>query len=347
MRVREELCDVNIQAQNFDRNIPAHRCVLAACSPYFKAMFTSRLSESWQRDVKIAGVDMDILKVVVSFAYSVETSIPSDRVLDLLIAADLFQMDSLLEHCSGYLQDKLTPQNVLSTRAYAHLHRCWGLYKSCSEYILTNFRYIVNTNEFLQLSSQELQDIISDDSLRVKCEEEVYNAVKRWVYDDIDNRRYKFTALMQYVRLPFVALHFLNTEVRNEQLMSNCQKYFFEAACYKKFPERRAELRDSLPRVRPRKTFGLNEVMMVIGGMNKSGSIPSIDQYDSRMDSWSTVTSSPVSRYGAAACFLDGFLYIVGGSNEEQRFIDRTDVYNVVERTWTEAANMPKAKRFT
>ena len=341
-----ELCDVRIQVESSDECLPAHRCVLAAASPYFRAMFTVDLAESWKHSVTIAGVDFAVMEAVMSFAYSAETTITTDRLLDLMMAADLFQMDSLLQHCCSYLQSQLTPHNALSTRAYAHLHRCWKLYKSCEEYILTNFRCIAETNEFLEMPSDVLEDIVANDCLRVRCEEEVYNAVKRWVYYDIPNRRCFFQSLMQHVRLPFVSRQFLHTEVQNEKLMHDCEKYFLEAVCYKTSPNKRAEMKDSV-RIQPRKPFGLNEVIMIIGGMSKIGSMDSIDQYDSRTDSWTMPTSSPVPRYGTAACMHNGLVYVTGGSNENQRFINRMDVYNLVERNWKRVANLPIAKRYS
>lgn len=344
MRKNGELCDVKLKVDGAE-GIPVHRCVMATCSPYFKAMFTNNLAETHQHEVVIKGVGHDIMEAVLSYAYCIETSVPWDRILELLIAADLFQMESLLVDCSTHLQEQLTPQNVLSTRAYAHLHRCWKLYKFCNEYILKNFRFIAATSEFLDIPLNDLMEIASDDCLRVTCEEEVYNAVKRWVYHDETDRRCAFPSLIQHVRLPFVSRQFLNTEVQNEKLMLDCQKYFTEAIYYKTSPDKRVELSNS-HRIQPRKVFGLNEVLMVIGGTNKGGAIASIDQYDCRTDMWTTLTYSPVPRYGAAACYHNGNMFVTGGSNETVRFIDRLDIYNMVENKWTEAAHLPTARRY-
>ncbi len=341
-----ELCDMRLIVDSNERPLPVHKCVLAATSPYFKAMFTNDLAESSQNKVRIVGVEYEIMKVVISYAYSVETTVSNERVLDLLIAADLFQIDSLLYHCSKYLQDQLTPQNVLSTRTYAHLYRCWDLYRQCNDYILRNFCCIAETEEFLEIPPEDVKDIIANDGLRVKCEEEVFTAVKRWTYHDLAIRSCAFPSLMQYVRLPLVSQRFLTTEVQNEQLMLDCQKYLSEAVFYKNSPEKRVQLKNSI-RMQPRKLYGLNEVMIAIGGTNKNGSIASIDQYDCRMDTWSTLTSSPAPRYGAGACFVNDSIYITGGSNEAERFINRTDVYNMMEKKWTQAADLLIARRYS
>jgi len=44
------LCDVMVGCEDSDDVFPVHRCVLTACSDYFSALFTSRLSELVVRD---------------------------------------------------------------------------------------------------------------------------------------------------------------------------------------------------------------------------------------------------------------------------------------------------------
>lgn len=45
------LCDVILVADNVE--IHAHRAILAACSPYFYAMFTGELTESKQETITL------------------------------------------------------------------------------------------------------------------------------------------------------------------------------------------------------------------------------------------------------------------------------------------------------
>ena len=54
IRKHHELCDVMITVGA--RKIYAHKVILAACSPYFRAMFTGAMSESSQTEVTIRSV---------------------------------------------------------------------------------------------------------------------------------------------------------------------------------------------------------------------------------------------------------------------------------------------------
>ena len=55
LRRCKELCDVVIKAGS--KTMFAHRVILAACSPYFRAMFTGEMAESRQMEITIQDVD--------------------------------------------------------------------------------------------------------------------------------------------------------------------------------------------------------------------------------------------------------------------------------------------------
>lgn len=63
LRRHRELCDVVLNVGN--RKIFAHRVILSACSPYFRAMFTGELAESRQTEVTIR----DIGKIFFCFCF--------------------------------------------------------------------------------------------------------------------------------------------------------------------------------------------------------------------------------------------------------------------------------------
>jgi hypothetical protein len=73
------LCDVVVVADD-NVALPAHRSVLAACSHYFYAMFTSELAESRSDSVTLKQIDGHALELLVEFMYTSEIKIVEDNV---------------------------------------------------------------------------------------------------------------------------------------------------------------------------------------------------------------------------------------------------------------------------
>lgn len=63
-----------------EQEILAHRCVLAACSPYFNAMFTGELAESSSDRVTLQEVDGNALAQLIQFVYTSEIQVCEENV---------------------------------------------------------------------------------------------------------------------------------------------------------------------------------------------------------------------------------------------------------------------------
>ena len=72
------LCDVILVADSVE--VPAHRPVLAACSPYFYAMFTANLAESKAERIVLQEIDGKALALLIEFVYSSEIHVTEENV---------------------------------------------------------------------------------------------------------------------------------------------------------------------------------------------------------------------------------------------------------------------------
>lgn len=107
--------------------ITAHRSVLAACCPYFCAMFTGEMTETRQTRVYIQGINARALATLVDYIYSAEIHITEDNVQLLLPAASLLQLVDVRTACCEFLKSQLHPSNCLGIRAFADVHACQDL----------------------------------------------------------------------------------------------------------------------------------------------------------------------------------------------------------------------------
>lgn len=69
LRQANKFCDGVIRTQD-GGEFPIHRAILAACSPYFRALFTNVICDTENSVVTIPDVTADIMSLVIDFAYT-------------------------------------------------------------------------------------------------------------------------------------------------------------------------------------------------------------------------------------------------------------------------------------
>lgn len=80
--------------------IIVHRVLLAAVSPYFRAMFTSPLVESRLTEIRLEEVTPAVMDTVIQFIYTGEAGLSLDTAEDLFVAASRLQVMPLQDLCS-------------------------------------------------------------------------------------------------------------------------------------------------------------------------------------------------------------------------------------------------------
>lgn len=197
LRIHRELCDIELVVEGL--RIPAHKSVLSACSPYFRAMFSSRYSESNQDSVEIHEVSAAAMELLIEYFYTSEVYITTGNVQELLSASCMFQVSSLKEACCEFMQRHLGVANCLGIRAMADLHSCSQLRKVADDFAKKNFTSVIESEEFLKLEFEHLVDLFSADDLGASSEEKVYEAVMIWINHDPLNRKDCLAQLLEKV----------------------------------------------------------------------------------------------------------------------------------------------------
>ncbi|XP_067832163.1 zinc finger and BTB domain-containing protein 7B-like [Heptranchias perlo] len=96
------LCDVTIITQGLEYR--THRAVLAACSQYFKKLFTSK-SFSGQRNVcELDFVKPEVLAALLEFAYTATLTISNSNMREVLQAARLLEIQCVTDACIDILR---------------------------------------------------------------------------------------------------------------------------------------------------------------------------------------------------------------------------------------------------
>lgn len=342
MRKQNLLCDVILIADGIE--IPAHKMVLASCSPYFYAMFTG-FEESRQDRVIIRDVDFLALQTLVEYIYTSVCIVNEENVQVLLMAASLLQLHDVRDACCDYLQAQLDPANCIGIRNFADIHSCVDLFNYADSYIHQNFDEVIKFEEFLNLTADQIEVFIKNDSICIPSEERIFECVVAWIQYDMSRQKY-VARLMNHVRFPLLTQDYILHRVEKEPLMQeiHCKDLIIESLKYHLLKNEQ-KLIFNTPRTMPRRPISSPKVLMVFGGQAPKA-IKSVETFDMREEKWCTTsTEMPSRRCRAGIAFLLDKIFCIGGFNGAIR-VRTVDVYDYVLDQWITASPM-QARRST
>ncbi|AEC09719.1 unnamed protein product [Arabidopsis thaliana] len=138
-------CDIAFQVG--DETYKAHKLILAARSPVFRAQFFGPIGNNNVDRIVIDDIEPSIFKAMLSFIYtdvlpnvheitgSTSASSFTNMIQHLLAAADLYDLARLKILCEVLLCEKLDVDNVATTLALAEQHQFLQLKAFCLEFV--------------------------------------------------------------------------------------------------------------------------------------------------------------------------------------------------------------------
>ena len=342
MRDDRKLCDVVLVAGA--REIEAHRLVLAASSRYFYSMFVGDMKESREEKIVLKDVDPDALQLLVEFSYSTRLEITASNVQALMTAASIFDFPAVFKATAKFLTGQLHPSNCIGIRSFARTHGNQTLVDAASAYFRDHFMDAVKSDEFFNLSAEDLACLIDSDEVNVRCEEDVYRAVNTWVSHSPNERKSGLSLLLQHVRLPLLPTSFLTQEVEANPFVRkslDCRDLLDEAKNFHLLPEK--FWHSTLTRIQPRKsTVG---VLFAIGGRGAVGEpFSSVECYDFRTNQWYEGPELRSRRRHVGVASLAGRLYAVGGHDGSQH-LNSVECYDPKVGRWEYVQPMKTLRR--
>lgn len=213
-------CVLKIQ----DKEFPCHRLVLAASSPFFKAMFLSNLEESKKREIVLKDVEPGIMGMILRYLYTSDINLTEQNVQDIFIVANMYQIPSIFSVCVSFLQEKLVLGNCLAIFRLGLLLDCPRLSLTAREFICERYQVVVRDQDFLQLGPSELAIIITSDALNVEQEELVFESLMDWVGHDEKNRVKDLPELLHCIRFRLIPVDYFKEKVERHQYIRFSQE---------------------------------------------------------------------------------------------------------------------------
>ena len=197
--------------------IRAHKLVLSAASPYFRAMFCGGFREQHQGCAQLridpAQIAPSIMRLIVDFIYTARVLITEANVEQLLCAAKMLQLDDVVNAACVFLNKNMDANNCICIAEFARTYGCVRLRNQAHRFMMANFSDILDSEEFLKLTQQQLCQLLKCDELGVRCESIVFKAVVEWVKYDPEHRRTHLDHLFRCVRFHFLPPKFLKDQI--------------------------------------------------------------------------------------------------------------------------------------
>ncbi|XP_055353296.1 kelch-like protein 21 isoform X2 [Paramacrobiotus metropolitanus] len=185
--------------------ISCRRAILAARSSYFRSMFTSQMKEAHEKQIYLKNIPHKILHQIIQYTYYGKISLDADNVLLLLESALFLGVLELVNACKEFLKRNMNARNWLTVQQAAEFLSWSDVVQLCEEFVVKNFSTVSRCDDFLKISDSKMMEFVASDDLFVKCEDEVADAVIRWLNSDPDQRMRNVGEFLPLVRAPFLS----------------------------------------------------------------------------------------------------------------------------------------------
>ena len=206
-----------------------HAPVVAAASPVLRKILTNDLFSSEETRYRLKEIAPDVLEDLVKYIYTGNVAVNGENVVGLLKAGCGYEIPALARACCDWLSLRMDCFNAVNILWLAREENCKEtkvLQEEAKNFIIGNFTSVSEEDEFVELEYEDLKAIIQFDDLNVNCEEEVFNAVAKWVSAEDERIRY-LPELLKCIRLENTSPEFLRSLLQHPLIMKSatCVEY--------------------------------------------------------------------------------------------------------------------------
>ncbi|XP_061649123.1 kelch-like protein 23 [Phyllopteryx taeniolatus] len=328
--------DVTLQcADDSGQVFHCHKALLSARSSYFQIMFTADMKERSNSVIELAGVDCEVLAILVNYVYTAQVSITEKNVQSLLEAADLLQFISVKQACEGFLVRLLEVDNCLGMHAFAQLHLCLRLEREARRVMLSRFAEVIQQEEFLELDPNRIRTLLASQKLSVPRDEVLIDAVTKWVIHNLESRIHHAVDLLRSIHLDLDESDFKATLELHRQCLVGRDERLKSMIMQASRPKSKAI------------TTGGKTNMYIIGGYYWHP-LCEVHIWESTSDTWLRGKDMPDhARESYSVTLLGADIYVTGGYRTNTvEALDTVFIYNCDYDEWTEGCPMITARYY-
>ncbi|XP_055344436.1 kelch-like protein diablo isoform X2 [Paramacrobiotus metropolitanus] len=335
--MRQHYHKVEIHGRIRYAGIPCHRNIFSVCSKYFRAVFTSGLQES---TIRLNNISTSTLK---DYAYTLEIKIDVNNVRSILAAALFLEIPAVASLCWDVVEEQMDVTICLMVHRFVDRHTKARLAARAKAMVLRNFLRISRSADFLLVDVDKLVELIASNDLRVVKEDNVLEAVVRWLEHDPAGRKAQVSELLQFVRLVFLgsaALQKYFLLLFNGFISTPAAPSSVPSGIAQTLPNRQAEAMTS--QSRPRESYDSAKAIVCVGEM-KGGEKKTRLSLHIFMPSTSLVlplTNLPENFDAPALAMLSSGLILACGGGSKHLSERRVWQYDATHFAWKEVEAM-------
>ncbi|XP_068793946.1 kelch-like protein 32 isoform X5 [Struthio camelus] len=368
------LCDITLIAE--EQKFHAHKAVLAACSDYFRAMFSLCMVESGADEVNLHGVTSVGLKQALDFAYTGQILLEPGVIQDVLAAGSHLQLLELLSLCSHYLiqlavrwleqscryqyMDELLQYvrfglmdvNTLHTVALSHPL----VQASETATALINEALAYHQSIYAQpvWQTRRTKPRFQSDTLYIigGKKREICKVKELRYFNPVDQENVHIAGIANWSELapmPIGRSHHCVAVMGDflfvaggEAEQSTGRTCAVRTAC--RYDPRTNSWAEIAPMKNCREHFVLgavDEYLYAVGGRNELRQVlPTVERYCPKKNKWTFVQSFDRSLSCHAGYVVDGLLWISGGVTNTAQYQNRLMVYDPKQNKWLSRSPM-------
>ncbi|XP_065199982.1 speckle-type POZ protein B-like [Planococcus citri] len=139
-----------------DEQFRVHKAILAARSEVFASMFKHNLKEQNENCLKIIDMDQTVFREMLRYIYTGNLSKLEEMAVDLLPAAEKYNLQELKTMCEHQLVNRLSAKNAVDCLLLADMYGAGFLKKKALRFIRVNLEAIKKTENWLKIMHSDL-----------------------------------------------------------------------------------------------------------------------------------------------------------------------------------------------
>lgn len=354
LRSSNLLCDVTLIAGS--TRFPVHRSLLAACSPYFRSMFTQDIDSghigrmegtkyTWfSESIELRGISSTGLKHIVEFMYSGKLPINMHSVQDILAVARHMQIQTVLDFCMEFLISAINVNTCVDIIHIAEIFNLPPLEEKAYKYMLDRFPDFIKSSQLQKLTFENMSYLLDSNELKVMSELDVFAATLKWIMFD-HSRQAFIRKMMEKVRFPLMPPRDLMVHVNVVDFMrTKCNDLLLEASSYHMLPHSQPIVPSARTKIRSNDTR-----LVVLGGADNTDEVSNqLKVFNRELTAYTLLPAMDQGVHSHCVAVLNNFLYVLGGQNHfEER--GKTSVSTVTRydprfNTWMKIASMDEKR---